>query len=88
MATQLKIDNQGVYFTDGTYLQTASVAWTGVSGRPTDMNQFSNASGFINTYQNCSGPGNCGNYTGVNAILGKSGTAITIYTNCQCQCQC
>ena len=57
--TQLKIDNQGVYFTDGTYLQTAAVAWTSVSGRPSDLNQLPNASGFINAISNCGS--NCQN---------------------------
>ena len=91
-------DGSGINFPDGTRKTSAGFAWSGVSGAPTALSQFSNnilltGAGGIGAGQgNC---GNCGN-VGYGYAINTYQSGYTIYAqagygncyNCNCNCNC
>jgi len=92
-------DGTYLRFTDGTVLSSANIAWSGISGRPTYLSQYSNNIGALypgGFGAGQSGGGNCGNIGYGQAVYTyQSGTAAymqwwTYYNcyNCNCNCNC
>ena len=82
-----------ILFNNGTSQTTAftgSIAWTSVSGRPTDLSSFTNGPGYMNAASG--GDSGFGNATPrvVSAFLSKSGTSavLSVGTACNCVCDC
>ena len=83
-----------ILFNNGTSQTTAftgSIAWTSVTGRPTDLSSFTNSPEYMNSASGSVSGFNCGVFASLSVAsvgISRSGTSVILTGTGNCNCNC